>query len=439
MKKGLIVGIIIIAVLLAAYFFYINKVQQNNSSNNIKEDTTKVIIKPHLRYGLNVDSFSVKTGKIEDGMFLGTLFDKFNVSSKLHKIVQKCDTVFDVRHIKSGQKYSVFFMKDSIADSLKAPSFIVYEKNKVDFIVFDLRDTLNVYSGKKKVVIKIKETAGETKSSLWFAMEDAGVKPILANDLSEIYAWSIDFFGLQNGDRFKIIYEEKFINDTSIGYGKIIASYFEHYHDSIYAIPFKQDSVLSFFDLKGNSLRKAFLKAPLKFSRISSGFTYARKHPILKIVRPHLGVDYAAPSGTPVHALGDGVVIKRVYTRGGGNYIKIKHNSVYSTGYMHLKGFAKGIKVGTRVSQGQVIGYVGMTGLATGPHLDFRVWQNGKNINPLHVDAPPVKPIKEENKAAYEKVKKEYKDRLDKIHYRVKIEEDVNDTLLLDSVVITHS
>ncbi len=439
MKKGIITAIILIAILIGAYFFYIKKTKPNNTTKTIEKDSTEVIVKPNLLYGLNIDSFSVKIGKIEDGMFLGTLFNKYNISSKLHNIVQKCDTLFDVRHIKSGQKYSVFFANDNVPDSLKEPKLIVYEKNKVDYVVFDLRDTLNVYLGKKDVVVKVKETGGEIKSSLWFAMEDAGVKPILANDLSEIYAWSIDFFGLQKGDRFKIIYEEKFINDTSIGYGKIIASYFEHYNDSIYAIPFKQDSVLSFFDLNGNSLRKAFLKAPLKFSRISSGFTYARKHPILKIVRPHLGVDYAAPSGTPVHALGDGVVIKKVYTRGGGNYIKIKHNSVYSTGYMHLKGFAKGIKVGTRVAQGQIIGYVGMTGLATGPHLDFRVWQNGKNINPLHVDAPPVEPIKDENKASFEKVKKEYKERLDKIEYKVIKNEDVNDTLLLDSVVIKHS
>ncbi|NPA44267.1 MAG: peptidoglycan DD-metalloendopeptidase family protein [Chlorobi bacterium] len=428
MKKTIISVVTITIILVATYFIYTSKISSQNKISQIK-DTIKIIEEPNLLYGLNIDSFSVKTGKIEDGMFLGTLFEKYNISDKLYNIVQKCDTVFDVRHIKSGQNYSVFFSKDSIPDSLKTPKYIIYEKNKVDYIVFDLNDSLNVYSGKKDVVTKIKETAGEIKTSLWFAMEDAGVKPILANDLSEIYAWSIDFFGLQKGDRFKIIYEEKFVNDSSIGYGKIISSYFEHYHDSIYAIPFKQDSVESFFDLEGNSLRKAFLKAPLKFSRISSGFSYARKHPILKIVRPHLGVDYAAPEGTPVHALGDGVVIKKTYTRGGGNYIKIKHNSVYSTGYMHLKGFAKGIKVGTRVSQGQVIGYVGKTGLATGPHLDFRVWQNGKNINPLHIKAPPVEPIKEENKEAFEIEKIKYKGLLDSIEFKI-----FNDTLSTDSI-----
>jgi len=414
MKKGIIITIVIIAIAVAGYYFYDTNKQKENSVV-VASDTIQAPIKSNIIYGLNADTFLIETGKIEQGMFLSTLFEKYNVSSKLHSIVNKCDSVFDVRHIKSGQKYSVFFSKDTS----KGPSYIIYEKNKVDYVVFDLNDTLNVYSGKKKVDIVINETGGEIRSSLWFAMKDAGVEPILANDLSEIYAWSIDFFGLQKGDKFKIIYEEKFINDTSIGYGKIIASYFEHYNDTIYAIPFTQDSILSFYDLKGNSLRKAFLKAPLKFSRVSSGFTYARKHPILKIVRPHLGVDYAAPSGTPVHALGDGVVIKKLYTKGGGNYVKIKHNSVYSTGYMHLKGFAKGITVGTRVAQGQVIGYVGMTGLATGPHLDFRVWKNGKNINPLHVDAPPVEPIKDENKIAYEKEKLRYKELIDKVEYKI--------------------
>lgn len=428
MKKGLLFSIFIIIIAVSGYYFYNKKNVNNNSELNIR-DTVKVEKKINLLYNLNVDSFIIEKGVILPEMFLGTLFEKYNVINKLSGIVKKTKGVFDVRKIGRGKQYTVFFSKDS----LKTVNYIVYEKNKKDYVVFDLRDTLNVYSGEKKVKTEIKETGGIIRSSLWFAMEDAEVNPILANDLSEIYAWSIDFFGLQKDDKFKIIFEERFINDTSIGYGKIIAAYFEHYNDTIYAIPFKQDSVLSFYDLDGNSLRKAFLKAPLKFSRISSGFTYARKHPILKIVRPHLGVDYAAPSGTPVHALGDGTVIKKMYTKGGGNYVKIKHNSVYSTGYMHLKGFAKGIYTGARVSQGQVIGYVGMTGLATGPHLDFRVWKNGRNINPLHVDAPPVEPIKEENIDTFNIVKKEFKAKLDKIKYKVaKLDSIVKDSIYLN-------
>lgn len=427
MKKGMMIFASVFIISVAVYYFYNNRFKKE-TVNNIDFDTIKVEKKKNLLYNLNVDSFNIEKGVILPEMFLGTLFEKYNVLNKLNRIVKKTKGIFDVRKIGRGKNYTVFFSKDTS----KTVNYIVYEKNKKDYVVFDLTDTLNVYLGEKEVKTEIKETGGIIRSSLWFAMEDAEVNPILANDLSEIYAWSVDFFGLQKNDKFKIIYEEKFINDTSIGYGKIIAAYFEHYNDTIYAIPFKQDSILSFYDLEGNSLRKAFLKAPLKFSRISSGFTYARKHPILKIVRPHLGVDYAAPSGTPVHALGDGTVIKRLFTKGGGNYIKIKHNSVYSTGYMHLKAFAKGVNVGSRVKQGQVIGFVGMTGLATGPHLDFRVWKNGKNINPLHVDAPPVEPIKEENIDTFNIVKKDFKARLDSINYKVaKIDTAVVDTVYL--------
>ncbi len=432
MIKKIIFILLFIIVLVFGVFYLYKKYKVNSlKKESDKKELVKVKLEEPKLYGIKIKDYTVKTSYIQPGDFLGVIFEKYHISGKLHKALEKAKGIFDVRKIKDGQKYTVFLPKDTS----KTADYFIYEKNKIDYIVFNLKDSVEVYEGHKKVDTKIKETGGIIRSNLWFAMEDAGVKPILANDLSEIFAWTVDFFGLQTDDKFKMIYEEKFVNDTSIGYGKIIAAYFEHYRDTIYAIPFTQDSTESFYDLKGNSLRKAFLKAPLKFTRISSGFSYARKHPILKIVRPHLGVDYAAPSGTPVHALGDGVVLKALYTRGGGNYVKIKHNSVFTTGYMHLKGFAKGIHPGVRVQQGQVIGYVGMTGLATGPHLDFRVWKNGKNINPLHIDAPPVEPIKPENMAQFDSIKLIYKERLDKIKYRT-VQKDtvvVEDTLLLDS------
>lgn len=428
MKKGIIITVLFIAIGVTSFYFYNKKMKNEEVSKHIEKENV-IPVKENIIYGLNADNFLIETAKIEAGMFLGTLFEKYGVMNKLSAIVKKTDSIFDVRRIKRGQKYSVFFSKDTS----KTVKYIVYEKNKTDYVVFDLNDTLDVYLGEKKVEIKVKETGGIIKSSLWFAMEDAGVKPFLANDLSEIYAWSIDFFGLQKGDRFKIIFEEKFVNDTSIGYGKILAAYFEHYNDKIYAIPYTQDSIQSFYDLEGNSLKKAFLKAPLKFSRISSGFSYARKHPILKIVRPHLGVDYAAPFGTPVLALGDGTVIHAAYSGGAGNYIKIKHNSVYTTGYMHLQAYAKGISSGVRVKQGQLIGYVGSTGLSTGAHLDFRVWKNGKNINPLNIDAPPVEPIKDENREAFNKTIPVFKEWLDRTEYKI----TEADTTVADTVLLT--
>jgi hypothetical protein len=412
MKKLII---IIVALILVAtgilYSFDVIKFGSDDKSDI--SDSLMVEKKENILYGINADHYTIESSVIEPDMFLSTLFEKYKVIGKLQGILKKTENVFDVRKIKRDQKYTVFFKKDTA----KTVDYIVYEKDKTDYVVFDLRDTLNVYSGRKKVDVKIKEIGGYINTSLWFDMKDIGADPLLAIPLSDIFAWSVDFYGLQKGDKFKMIYEEKFVNDSSIGFGKVFAAYFEHWGDTIYAIPFNQDTIVSFYDQKGNSLKKAFLKAPLNFSRIASHFTHARMHPILKYVRPHLAVDYSAPSGTPVVALGDGTVIHASYSGGAGNYIKIKHNSVYTTGYMHLKGYGPGITVGTRVRQGQLIGYVGSTGLSTGPHLDFRVWKNGENIDPLKMESPPVEPIKDVHKANFEKAKKVYVDWLDKIKY----------------------
>jgi len=224
--------------------------------------------------------------------------------------------------------------------------------------------------------------------------------------LSEIYAWTIDFFGLQNGDRFKVIYEEQYVDSATLGIDRILAASFYSEGKIYYAIPFKQDGKEDFFDEEGNSLRKAFLKAPLRFSHISSRFSNSRYHPILKIRRPHHGVDYAAPTGTPVHAIGDGKVIAKGYNGQSGNRVKIRHNSIYTTAYSHLSRYGKGIHVGAMVKQGQVIGYVGKTGLATGPHLDFRFYKYGKPVDPLKVKAPSVSPINGQNRSTYNQVSK---------------------------------
>lgn len=226
-------------------------------------------------------------------------------------------------------------------------------------------------------------------------------------ELSEIYAWSIDFFGLQKHDHFSVIYDEQYVDTIPIGIGHIYSVLFNHQQKDFYATSFMQDEQLSFFDENGESLQRAFLKAPLRFNRISSRFSGSRLHPVLKIRRPHYGIDYAAPSGTPVFAVGDGTVIEKKYTKQGGNTLKIKHNSVYTTGYLHLSNFAKGIRQGTRVKQGQLIGYVGSTGLATGPHLDFRFWKNNSPVDPLKVESPTVEPIKKINQQKYDSIKTE--------------------------------
>jgi murein DD-endopeptidase MepM/ murein hydrolase activator NlpD len=232
-------------------------------------------------------------------------------------------------------------------------------------------------------------------------MVDNHNDPNLANDLSEIYAWTIDFFGIQKGDSYKVIYESQFVDGKRIGIGKILAATFKHYGTDYNAFYFVQDFKGDYFDEKANSLRRAFLKAPLKFKRISSGFSYSRMHPVLKYRRPHLGVDYAADVGTPVLTIGDGTVISADWSGGGGRTVKIKHNGTYSTTYMHLSKFGEGIRGGARVRQGQVIGFVGSTGLSTGPHLDFRVYKNGQPIDPLKMESPPAEPVKTQNLQNY--------------------------------------
>ena len=243
-------------------------------------------------------------------------------------------------------------------------------------------------------------------SSLWGAIMEQELPYALAAELEEIYQWTVDFFGIQKGDSFTVIYDERFIDDSvSVGIGRIWGAKFVQSGKEFYAIPYRQGGKIQYWEADGGSLRKQMLKAPLKYSRISSRFTYARKHPIYKVYRPHTGVDYAAPKGTPVHAVADGVVIFKGWGGGGGNTLKIKHPGNLQTGYLHLSGYAKGISKGTRVSQGQLIGYVGSTGASTGPHLDYRVWKNGTPIDPLKIPSEPAEPISKENRAGFEFVR----------------------------------
>jgi murein DD-endopeptidase MepM/ murein hydrolase activator NlpD len=282
-------------------------------------------------------------------------------------------------------------------DLLKEALYFIYEESPVSYIVFGLNDSLHVYREKRPVETVIMTTSGEIESSLWNAMVGNGSDPALAISLSEVFAWSIDFFGIQKGDSYKVIYEELNVDGTTIGTGRILGAFMHHNGTEYYAIYFNQgDKGGDYFDYNGGSVRREFLKAPLNFKRISSHFSNSRLHPVLKIRRPHHGVDYAAEYGTPVVTIGDGLVIDKGWDKGGGNYLKVKHNSVYTTVYMHLSKFAKGLNKGDRVSQGEVIGYVGSTGLSTGPHLDFRIFRNGSAVDPLKVESPPSEPVSAE-------------------------------------------
>ncbi len=391
-----------IAVVLIATIVIVKLTRTEYSETEENEELEQEV---QLLYGIESDNYNINEGTIEEGETLGAILNRFGVTpQQIDKIAKQSEDVFSVKNMRAGHKYSTFQSKDSTARL----NYFVYDIDLTKYLVFNLSnpDSINIYMSEKEVDIERVTKSATIISSLYEAALENDMSPNLAMELADIYAWSIDFFGLQKGDNFKVIYDNKYVDSTNIGNGTIWGAWFEHGGKIYYAIPFIQDGKLSYWDENGNSLRKAFLKAPLKFSRISSRFSNSRLHPVLRIRRPHYGVDYAAPAGTPVHAVADGVVIAKGYAGGGGNTVKIKHNNgKFVSGYLHLRGYAKGLAVGKRVKQGDLIGYVGSTGLSTGPHLDFRLWQNGKPIDPLKVPNEPAEPIKQVNRLAFNAVK----------------------------------
>jgi len=392
LKRILIWTLSFIVLLQIAYFIF-----DYYETKRIMEELTKQeeIKKPEpvMLFNIPVDSFTVVPGQIRSGQNLSDILVKQGISmTKVDEVSKKSILTFDVRKMKVNNPYYFFMNKTQPAKV----EYFIYEINPVDYVVYDLSDSLRIYKEKKPIITQIKTASGVITSSLWNTMKAQALDPNLAMSLSDIYAWSIDFYGLQKGDKFRVIYEENFVSGKTIGIGQIFAAQFVHAKEDFYAFKFTQNNEDSYFDDKGKSLKKAFLKAPLKFSRISSQFSNARFHPVLKIYRPHHGVDYAAPTGTPVQSIGDGTVVAKAYqAAGGGNYLKIKHNSAYTTSYMHLSKYGAGITNGVRVKQGQIIGYVGTTGLSSGPHLDFRVFLNGTPVNPLTIKSPPTEPVAE--------------------------------------------
>ena len=373
--------------------------------SGLPADSTAMDSGQNTLFGIPVDSYNVKTEKVRRNQFISSILAAQGISwNDIEKLLSDNKETFDPRRVRSGSSYSVLTTKDTLSKT----EYIIYQHDPRVSYVFSFKDTLAIYRHDAEIRRLLRYSSGTISTSLWEATLEQNLNPNLSAELSEIYAWTIDFFGLQKGDRFKVIYEEDFIGDESVGISRVHAAEFEHAGSTIYAIPYIQDSVMSFYDTTGASLRKAFLKAPLRFSRISSRFSGARMHPILKIVRPHHGVDYAAPVGTPVLAIGDGRVTSTAYEGGSGRIVRITHNSVYSTAYMHLSRFGPGISPGVYVRQGQVIGYVGSSGLSTGPHLDFRFYRNGSPIDPLKVEAPPVNPVAPESMDEFNRVAEAY-------------------------------
>jgi murein DD-endopeptidase MepM/ murein hydrolase activator NlpD len=397
MRKLFSVFIILLILGILALVPYL--ISQNDSKKEVKTEASAIPAEQHIEYGINCDSLRIERGVVRKNQSLSEILSFYDIGSEIiHQIASLSRPVFDVRKMKVGNPYTILFSKDTVPEML----YFIYEEDAVSYITYGLEDEITVKKGEKPLVKEIRTTSGIIQSSLWNAMAEQGGNTDLASELSEVYAWTIDFFGIQKGDYYKVVYEDLIVDGKSIGIGKVLAACFNHMGSDIYAFRFGNNGEIGYYDEKAQNLQRAFLKAPLRFKRISSKFSYSRMHPVLKIRRPHLGVDYSADYGTPVQTIGEGTVIDKGWDpKGGGNYIKIKHNSAYTTLYMHLSGFAKGLRTGSRVHQGDVIGFVGSTGLSTGPHLDFRFFKNGQAVDPLKVESPPSEPVASQYLASF--------------------------------------
>lgn len=397
-KKYLLAAIGVVAAILIVVTFALSP--REEVEEQPAEPEHKLII-----YGIVADSLTLETGEVSVGQTMGGLLGGFGVSAQMvDRLNTASKEIFPLNKVRAGNHYTAFLEEDTAG--VRTLRHLAYEKNAIDYVVFNfMPDSVSVVEGAKEVTtIRERDTVTIT-SSLWGAIMAAGLPFELAAEMEDIYQWSIDFFSIQKGDRFTVIYDRQMVDTVNVGLGRIWGAEFVQGGKSYYAIPFKQGEKIQYWDEQGNSLRKALLKAPLKYSRISSRFSYSRLHPVHRVYRAHTGVDYAAPSGTPVVAVADGVVVFKGWGGGGGNTLKIKHAGNLQSGYLHLRGYAKGIKQGSRVSQGDVIGYVGSTGTSTGPHLDFRLWRNGTPIDPLKVPSEPSEPIKKENIEPFEYVR----------------------------------
>lgn len=352
-------------------------------------------------FGYILNNYKVIKDTIQKGESFGEILDRHHIDyPEIYKIAEAAKDTFDIRKLRAGKPYTILAKNDSTE---RAQVFI-YQPNKVEYLIVDFTDSIQTKFGKKEVKIVEKTASGIIETSLSDAIEEQELNYILAHEMSDIYAWTIDFFHLQKGDNFKLIYEEKYINDTiPVGIGNIKAAYFVHKDNPIYAFNFVTDSTKSindYYDENAKTLRRQFLKSPIKFSRISSRYNLKRRIKYYgNKVRAHRGTDFAASVGTPIMTTANGTVIESRYKGGNGNYVKVRHNATYSTQYLHMK--KRAVKKGDYVKQGDVIGYVGMTGNTAGPHVCYRFWKNGQQVDPFRQKLPSAAPIKEDLKEPY--------------------------------------
>ena len=403
---------------LSILFFIVSCGDDKKVEPEIIQPKKEKIIK---EFGFILNNYEVKKDTIDRGDSFGLILEKNELYyPKIFNIVNEVKKVFDIRRVNVGRPYTILYSKDSI----RKPEYFIYQPSSIDYLVVSLGDSIYAEKKQKEVKLVEYEASGVIKSSLSETMQELGLSPLITNELSEIYAWNIDFFRLEKGDNFKILYTSKFIDDSIyIGLNRVHNAYFEHRGKPFYAIEYETDSIrgiTEYFDENGKNLRRAFLLSPVQFSRISSRYNLRRKIAYYGRVKPHYGTDFAAPVGTDIRATASGRVVKSGYTRANGYYIKIKHNATYSTQYLHMR--KKGLKVGTQVKQGDKIGEVGMTGYTSGPHVCYRFWKNGKQVDPLKQKLPEAKPISDELRLKYLAYMEPIKYKLDNIDSNLNFE-----------------
>jgi murein DD-endopeptidase MepM/ murein hydrolase activator NlpD len=373
-----------------------------------------------LKWGLCLERFGLQQTELKSGDIFGKiLMAKGLAYPQVLQLVENGKTQFNVNSMRAGQ--SLTFLTEKNQNS--APKYLIYEPSAYEYVIFHLQEPFDVKCVKRDVTTKVVANSGVLETSFWAALTDNGLSDELADGMIDVLASSVDFYHQRQGDRFKVVYEQHYINGQAVGTGKIKAALYEREGKEYYAFNFqKPDDRTDYFDFDGRPARKAFLKSPVKFSRISSRFNRNRLHPVLGYHKAHFGTDYAAPHGTPILAVAEGTVTEATRRGGNGNYVRIRHNNTYETQYLHMSGFARGVRPGTRVAQGQTIGYVGSTGLATGPHVCFRFWKNGQQVDHLRLNLPQPEPMTGPILEKYKLVRDSLQQMLQAVPYRTQAE-----------------
>lgn len=388
-------------LVLSIYFPVVDRTNPVLSSDSTVVDSTKLIAADEFKFGIKVNGLEVKEDVVKrNQLFNDLLQGSFVQQGVLNQLTLLPKSVFNFKRITASKKYTLIRAQDSLRTAVA----LIYEPSPIEYVIFHLKDSLLVENHEREITTAEKSVTGVVATSLYETIDAMNISRELTNKFVDVFGWQVDFQHLQRGDRFKVIYEENSVEGQPYSIGQILGIYFEHAGRGYYAFPFNQGEGVDYFDEQGNSLRKALLKYPIEFTRISSRYSFNRFHPVAKVYRPHLGTDFAAAQGTPIRSVGDGLVLEAQYTANNGRYVKIRHNGTYTTGYLHMSRIASGVHAGARVKQGQIIGYVGSTGLATGPHLCYRFWRNGAQVDALRVELPPSKPVDKSNWKQYDEV-----------------------------------